>query len=70
LFFDLDRRELAPVFNEALATFNMGFILSQNEVVALLLKIDIDHDRKIDKLELYNCLKSLFINESSGTGFR
>jgi hypothetical protein len=66
----LDRKELVPVFNEALTTFNMGFTLSQNEVEALLLQIDINRDQKIGKPELYNCLKSLVLNETSGPGSR
>jgi len=66
----LDQRELRDVFNEVLARFNLGFTISQSEAEALLYELDIRHNRRIDKQELYSCLKSLVQNESSRPGYR
>lgn len=45
----LDKKELAPLFNEVLARFNMGFTISQSEAEALLYEIDGNRDKKIGK---------------------
>lgn len=60
----LDRSELASVFNEVLARFNMGFTISQSEAEALIYQIDNNRDGKIGKPELFACLKNLVLNET------
>lgn len=66
----LDKKELAPLFNEVLARFNMGFTISQSEAEALLYEIDGNRDKKIGKPELYNCLRGLVLNETTRPGYR
>lgn len=61
----LDCRELAPVFNEILMRFNIGVTLSPEEARALLFQIDVNTDGRINKTELFNCIKSLVINETT-----
>lgn len=61
----LDCRELTPVFNEILMRFNIPISLSQEESRALLYQIDVNTDGRINKTELFNCIKNLVINETT-----